>query len=184
VSYIDYAQGKQKKRNDFSAIVTLSYYGGANVYVDCSIERRNVEETNSMLISIIKVLKHTLCGAETVNFQELAKDDLEKKLREEKLAVECIGIDNKVQKDIRIGRLAPWCKLKVFKFRRNCEHCLLLLQQLLNFGQPSEHDDGPDGMEGAMRLLTSVTGISGGDSTNSDNETTSQEDEDTVYYVN
>jgi predicted phage terminase large subunit-like protein len=155
----DPSLGKNKKSDTSSIIIiakdTLSGY----MYVlEASIEKRKPDAIIDDAIETSKRLKRDYkkplfkFGVETVQFQHFFKDVMVKKSAEagEYLPIEEI---NSVQnKNMRIESLQPFVKNKYLKF--NARH-KTLLQQLKEYPM-GKNDDGPDGLEMAVRIALSI----------------------------
>lgn len=152
---VDPSLGK-KKDSDYSAIVFLGLTGG-KLWVDADIRRRAVpaiiEDTGAMMVAT----RAQLAGFEANGFQELLAPEFERYCVESGLPpypVELIG-NYGVKKETRIRRLGGWLKGKRIKLRRDSEGCELLLRQMQQFPL-GDHDDGPDALEMAIRMLNLV----------------------------
>lgn len=155
----DPSLGKNKKSDTSSIIIiakdTLSGY----MYVlEASIEKRKPDAIIDDAIETSKRLRRDFkkplfkFGVETVQFQHFFKDVMVKKSAEagEYLPIEEI---NSVQnKKMRIESLQPFVKNKYLKFNQKHK---TLLQQLKEYPM-GKNDDGPDGLEMAVRLALNI----------------------------
>jgi predicted phage terminase large subunit-like protein len=66
------------------------------------------------------------------------------------------GINNKVNKEIRVGSLSPLIERGKIRFRQGHSDQDLLVEQLLGFPD-LPHDDAPDALEGALRIVQNLT---------------------------
>lgn len=151
VGYCDPAKGGETKRHDYSANILLHYSPDHKCcYVTCDIKRRPVSVLIDAIIRLCALYHPLSFGLETNGFQQLILDEAIAK--NPVLPLE--PIDNYgVHKNTRISRLSIWFQRKFFRFKRGCKDTKLLLQQLLDHPH-SAHDDGPDSLEGALRVLT------------------------------
>lgn len=78
--------------------------------------------------------------------------DFDRVSRGRGLVVPTFGIDNRVNKEVRIRRLGPYLHQHSFRFRGGSKGAKLLVQQLRDF-PAGAHDDGPDALEMALRTL-------------------------------
>ncbi len=62
-------------------------------------------------------------------------------------------INNEMNKRVRIRRLGPLLAARRVKMKSDCPSTRLLVDQLRQF-PISEHDDGPDALEMALRLAS------------------------------
>ena len=161
VGAVDPSLGKNK-RSDTSAIIalikdTLTGY----LYVwDASIEKRHPDAIINDAIEGQRRAKREIgkqyvaFGVETNQFQYFFKDVLAQKsaAAQEYLAIE--EIQNTANKDLRIRSLQPYIKNKYLKFSQRHK---TLLRQLKNYPMDA-NDDGPDGLEMAVRLAAGISG--------------------------
>ena len=89
-------------------------------------------------------------GIESNGFQQLMSEEL---LAKCPLAPIIEIVNQGVHKNTRISRLSIWFQRKFFIFKRGCRHTKILMQQIQDHPN-ADHDDGPDALEGAIRVLT------------------------------
>lgn len=157
----DPSLGKNKK-SDTSSIIALakSLKTGYMYIVEASIEKRKPDVIIDDAIEMSKRMKRDLkkpffkFGVETVQFQYYFKDVMAKKSVEvgEYLPIE--EIESRQSKNVRIESLQPFIKNKYLKFN---EKHKTLLQQFKEYPM-GRNDDGPDGVEMAVRLALSIKG--------------------------
>lgn len=151
VGYCDPALGGETKKHDFSAIITLHYLPEQNLcYVECDIQKRPINLTIDSMIEWDKIVKYQAFGIEANGFQQLIYNELVAK------APLFPGIpveNNGIHKNTRISRLGIWLQRKFFRFKYGCPFTRILIQQLKDHPH-ADHDDGSDGLEGAVRVLT------------------------------
>ncbi len=155
----DPSLGKNKKSDTSSIIgLALNLKTGYMYIAEASIEKRHPDVIIEDAIEMSKRLKRDVkkgfyvFGVETVQFQHYFKDIMVKKSLEagEYLPIEEI---NSVQKkEVRIESLQPFIKNKYLKF--NSKH-KTLLQQFKEYPM-GKNDDGPDGVEMAVRIALSI----------------------------
>ncbi|MEF2965658.1 phage terminase large subunit [Paenibacillus sp. M1] len=155
----DPSLGKNKKSDTSSIIVIAKDTVTGYMYVaEASIEKRHPDVIIDDAIEMSKRAKRDLkksfyrFGVETVQFQHYFKDVLVKKSAEagEYLPIE--EIQSRENKFMRIESLQPLIKNRYLKFSRKHK---TLLQQLKEFPM-GRNDDGPDGLEMAVRLALSI----------------------------
>jgi predicted phage terminase large subunit-like protein len=97
-------------------------------------------------------------GVEANQFQELLANEF---LREQQARnappLPLFTITNTVNKELRIQRLGPLLMNRMLVFR-DTPDCRLLVSQLRDFPL-GQHDDGPDALEMAIRLLSETSGV-------------------------
>ena len=66
-----------------------------------------------------------------------------------------VELDNQVNKQVRIRRLGTYLSQRQLRFKSRSAGTALLVQQLQDF-PVGDHDDGPDALEQALRVLTDL----------------------------
>lgn len=156
----DPSKGKQQTKNgDFTAMVFIGLSGG-KLWVDAEIERIPLAEVVSRVLAFSLANRCDEVGFEADQFQELLIHEWDR-IRER------IGLPPKpairintggVNKNTRIERLGPYFHDKAMRFRRT-PGTERLLAQLTEFPL-ADHDDGPDALEMATRLIQRVAEMS------------------------
>ena len=157
----DPSLGKNKK-SDTSSIIALAknLRTGYMYIIEASIEKRKPDVIIEDAIEMSKRLKRDLkkpfykFGVETVQFQHYFKDVMAKKSMEagEYLPIE--EVNSTQNKNVRIESLQPFIKNKYLKF--DSKH-KTLLQQFKEYPM-GKNDDGPDGVEMAVRIALGING--------------------------
>jgi predicted phage terminase large subunit-like protein len=160
VGYNDPSKGKQGRKRDYSPIITLHFYPELKrCFVECDIRKIPVTELTDSILRWHRQVQYHAFGIESNGFQEMIGDELIAKAAEKNIVMPVYGIENYgVNKNVRISRLSVWLNRRFFVFKKACPYTRLLIEQLLNHPF-SEHDDGSDALEGALRLLTMVSGL-------------------------
>ena len=150
----DPSLGKDSKKGDLSAIVLVTLAQG-ELWVEADIERRPAKKIVLDLLRLGGRFKPHGIGIETNMWQELLKDQTLSAAKALGLPPPNIyGINNFTAKALRIRRLEP--TLSAMRVRwRDTEGTRLLVSQLRSFPS-AKHDDGPDAMEMAQRLLIAL----------------------------
>lgn len=152
---LDPSKGRNTKSGDYSAIVTVGFSKGY-LWVDADLQRRPVPQIMRDLVEWNTLRRPMVTGIEGVLFQELLGPDYEQaQIELGNYRDVPVMIDNSISKTLRISRLGQWLRLHRVKIR-NTPGGRLLLQQLKDFPN-GDHDDGPDAMEMAVRLLESLS---------------------------
>ena len=150
VAFLDPSKGKTD-RSDYSALVGLGIHGG-KIWVDADIQRRPVPKMVSDAFWFCHGRNVSAFGIESNSFQELLAPEIDRVSRELKVPPLPIQlVENTVNKEVRINRLGPYLSRHQIKIRDNPGGRLLLRQ--LKEHPIGDHDDGPDAMEGALRVL-------------------------------
>lgn len=157
VGFLDWAHGKETKRGDYTAKIVL-HYTGNGCYVEADIAKVPVVQAVEDVVQWHKLVNFVAFGCEAQGFQKLANSDIVNACVDQDVDPEfLVPIENgNTPKTVRIARLAAYLKRGFYKFKRNCPYTALLIDQLLAFPNPREHDDGPDALEGATRVLYMV----------------------------
>lgn len=147
-----------KDTGDPSAIVFAGFTRG-QIYVWADIQRRPPTEIAENVVDASYRLHPTFVGIETNGFQALMLGEVQRICSEKQGAnLGVTEIINTEDKRIRILRLAPHLAKKAVKFVR-CEGCEELVKQIRAFPDRTAHDDGPDALEMAIRLMERATAI-------------------------
>ena len=148
---LDPSKGKNSALGDYSAFVFVALGEDGIFYVDAHLERLPIAEIVTLGMELYKKYHPTIFGVESNQFQELLCDEFDKQF----LALgmpPVYPIENKLNKMIRIRRLGSYLSLRRFRFCSPSPSCRLLVEQLRSFPAGS-HDDGPDALEMAVRII-------------------------------
>ena len=152
--FVDASKGRSEK-SDYSAIVFAGLQSGV-LYLDCDLARRPCPQIIEDAATMAADYRPEAVGFESDQFQELLCGDFERYVAEQgHFPVNVVPQPTHgVNKQVRIRRLGVWLKQGRLKFLRS-PGASLAVQQTQGF--PLEkHDDGPDAIEGAVRLLNSI----------------------------
>lgn len=149
---VDPSKGRDGKHGDYSAIVKLGRDTDGTLYVEADLERRNSESIVDTILETQAKFRADAIGIETNQFQELLAVQLQEKARLCGYVVPIVKIINTVNKAIRIRRLGPYLSQRTIRFKANSVGTKLLVDQLRDF-PVAEHDDGPDSLEMALRVM-------------------------------
>lgn len=156
VTALDPSKGKGN-RSDYSAIVTVGLKD-RRLWVDADLQRRPVETMVEDTLKAAARYQVSSIGIETNAFQELIAPIMRAKADELGYWPPSMAkYDNRVKKEIRIARLGAPLERGLFRFRNN-RGTQLLVKQLREFPH-GDHDDGPDGLEMATRLMRDVLAV-------------------------
>jgi predicted phage terminase large subunit-like protein len=155
---LDPSKGKGDKWGDYSAFVSLWYADGV-MYIDADMANdRNLATLVELAVEMQQRWKADAFGCETVLFQELILDNVIKLSAERGIPFPGWGVDHQgVSKDVRIRRLTPFLSRGEMRFKHGSPGAELLVRQLMEFPN-GQHDDGPDALEMAVRLLENLAG--------------------------
>jgi predicted phage terminase large subunit-like protein len=155
-SYLDPSKAKNDKRDDYQALVYVGYHNG-HIIVDSDIDRIPVTKLLRKWVAWDRERRPKISGCEGNAFQELLIGEYSDVCREEGYnhdVPECVI--NSISKLVRIRRVGPWLSRGLLKFRKSVSN-ELLIQQLKEFPNGGK-DDGPDALDGALRLLVKLLG--------------------------
>lgn len=155
---LDPSKGKTDK-SDYSAFILLALTWDGIVYVDADLEQRDWRTIEQDGEAIAREFQPHAFASEINQFQELLHDQMKERLR--KIGVlDFYGIDNRENKRVRIRRLNAPLADGLIKFKRDSRGAKLLVEQLRAFPMDA-HDDGPDALEMAVRLVGHVLSVGG-----------------------
>jgi len=140
--------------SDYKAVVTVGLAVKEMVFyvMDAFIRKTSLENTLRTTGNRFQEYGHHLIGVEDNFFQRLLLAEFDRLGQELGLALPVKGVTNKVSKETRISSLSPLLERGKIRFIRGHSDQELLIEQLLYFPSRSIHDDGPDALEGAIRL--------------------------------
>lgn len=153
---VDPSLGKQDKAGDYSAIVLVVICDDL-LFVKADLQKRSPQKLITDLIALC--LQHTpdLVGFEANQFQELLIHEFDRAADTAfKTRYPIFKIQNRVSKLVRIRRLGPYITRRELRIVDDLGG-RLLLQQLQEF-PVGVHDDGPDALEMAIRLILEASG--------------------------
>lgn len=158
VMALDPSKGKEATRGDFSAYVMLEMDADGDFYVDAELVRCPVEELVELGVQLYQTFQPDIFGVEGNQFQDLLADIFAEKFRKSRLPpIRPWLIHNRVSKEIRIRRIGPYLASGKLHFQANSPGVRLLVEQLRQF-PAGDHDDGPDALEMALRLVAKQLG--------------------------
>ncbi len=153
---VDASMGK-KNTSDPSAIIVLgrNTITGQMYCLEANIKRRHpdqiIEDVGDTMNRWMNVVKKEfqVLGVEDIAFQSYFKDNLVKALMKKNIYVNTQGLHSNQDKQLRIEKLQPDIKHGYIKFMKDQK---ILLEQLEYFPLAA-HDDGPDALEMARRIV-------------------------------
>lgn len=153
--FVDPSIGAESKTGDPSAIVFAGLCGGL-LYVDADIRQRPPVQIVNDTLAMFDRHNPTLLAVEGNVFQAVLGTlfDIECRARN-RPPLPLILVHNWENKGVRIQRLDPHLANKKLRLRR-CDGCDTLIEQLQMFPDKGHHDDGPDAIEGAIRVMNQV----------------------------
>jgi predicted phage terminase large subunit-like protein len=146
---VDPSKGGPK--GDYSAIVFAGLSGGL-LWIDASIERRPPERTVGDAIDMARRYAPKAVAVEANAFQYLLGPEFDRQCRDRHIPpLPLYLVEQHAPKELRIGTLGAYLMRRKF---RMCDTpgCRRLVQQLREFPL-ADHDDGPDALELAIRMM-------------------------------
>lgn len=156
VGYCDPSKGKSDK-SDYSAIIWLAKDRNNTYWVEADMEKRPVDKIAVDCVSGYRRFKADGLGMEAIGFQELMVNLLSQEAERQRFYTgEVIPMGDMAKKVVRIRRLTQHLSRHRIRILRN-RGGKLLMGQLQGFPL-DDHDDGPDALEGAIRLCEQKLG--------------------------
>ncbi len=149
---IDPSKGRDGRSGDYSAVVRLGRDNDGVLFVEADLDRINTEVLTDRVIEIQKEFAADAVAIESNQFQELLAVQIEQKAKANDCFFPTVKIVNTISKQIRIRRLGPYLAQGLIRFKSNSNSTRLLVDQLKDFPTAS-HDDGPDALEMALRVM-------------------------------
>lgn len=143
-------------RSDSGDPSAIAFVGltGSNLYVDVDIERRAPSKLVDDTIRIYQRYTPNAVGFEGNAFQELFEPLFDYRTKEMQIPPLPLKIiRNHENKQTRIQRLDPYLDKGKLRLKADAPGTPTLIEQLQMFPLPDYHDDGPDALEMAIRLL-------------------------------
>lgn len=149
----DPSKGTGTKWGDYSAFVKVMLGRDGIFYVDAELTNdRPLNVGVDTVVEIQRTFQPQYFGVEVNQFQQLLVDDINQASAVAGVPVPIYELDNRVNKEVRIHRLTPYLSQKHLRFKGGSPGVRLLVEQMQEFPN-CDHDDGPDALEMAIRLL-------------------------------
>jgi predicted phage terminase large subunit-like protein len=150
---LDPSKGGDGRHGDYSALVVLGIDARGTAYVEANLARRDTSQIVRDGVRLCREHQASMLGIEANQFQALLADDFMAEFVRQRIhwCMLC-KLHNTVPKNMRIRRIGPWLSRRNMRFLRGCASTELLVNQLRDFPLGS-HDDGPDALEMALRLV-------------------------------
>jgi len=148
---LDPSKGKDAQTGDYSAFVKLGRDGTGVLYVEADLQRRPAPQIVADGVEMVRQFRPDGFAIEVNQFQELFTADFQRVGQERGVHLPIYGLDNRVNKQVRIRRLGPYLSQRKMRFKSRSPGTALLVEQMKDF-PVGDHDDGPDALEMALRL--------------------------------
>ena len=149
---LDPSKGKSDKKGDYAAFVMVGLDYAGHLWIDASLDRIPTPMIAQAALSLYRQWQPTAIVVETNQFQELLAHEIVRVSKEMGFTPAIYGLTNMINKQVRIRTLGPYLARGETHFREDSPGAALLVQQLQEFPE-AEHDDGPDALEMAVRMM-------------------------------
>lgn len=155
VSAIALDPSKGRDTGDPCGIVFMGLTRGL-LWVDSVVDRLPAPAMCSRLVEMFMEHGADAVAVEENAFQYLLADTIKAAQQKHPMCgpLPLQLVNNRVNKELRIGRLGPYLAQHSFRFRRSKGNATLVGQ--LKAFPLGDHDDGPDAMENALRTLDAI----------------------------
>jgi predicted phage terminase large subunit-like protein len=145
---------------DYKAAITVGWdWKEMTFYVmDAFIQKTTLEQTLRAIFNRHQEYGYQIFGVEDNLFQRLLLKEFERLGQERGQLLPIKGVTSRLAKETRVASLFPLLERGKIRFIRGHSDQELLVEQLLFFPSRTLHDDGPDALEGAIRLAQSLPG--------------------------
>jgi predicted phage terminase large subunit-like protein len=145
--------------SDYKAVLTVGLAIQEMVFyvMDAFIQKTTMENTLRTIGNRYQQYRHHIIGVEDNFFQRLLLTEFDRLGKEIGLTMPIKGVTHRVAKEARIISLSSLLERGKIRFIRGHSDQELLIEQLLYFPSKTINDDGPDALEGAVRLAQSLT---------------------------
>jgi predicted phage terminase large subunit-like protein len=145
---------------DYKASVTVGWDREDMVFyvLDAFIQKATLEQTLRTIFNRHQQYDYRLFGVEDNLFQRLLLKEFDLLGKERSQVLPVRGVTQRLAKETRVASLSPLLERGKIRFIRGHSDQELLIEQLLYFPSRTLHDDGPDALEGAIRLAQAVPG--------------------------
>jgi len=144
--------------SDYKAWITVGWDRQEMVFyvMDAFIQRATLEQTLRAIFNRHRQYGYRLLGVEDNLFQRLLLNEFDRLGKELGMVLPVKGVTHRVAKETRVASLSPLLERGKIRFIRGHSDQELLIEQILYFPSRTLHDDGPDALEGAVRLAQEV----------------------------
>ena len=145
---------------DYKAVVTVGWDPKELVFyvMDAFIQKTTLEQTLRAIFNRHQAFSYRLLGVEDNLFQRLLLKEFDRLGQERGVLLPLKGVTHRVAKETRVAGLSPLLERGHIRFIRGHSDQELLVEQMLYFPSRTMHDDGPDALEGAIRLVQELPG--------------------------
>ena len=140
--------------SDYKAFVSLGWDRQEMLFyvMDAFIQKVTLEQTLRTIFNRHQEYSYQVVGVEDNLFQRLLLNEFDRLGKERGHLLPVKGVTHRLAKETRVASLSPLLERGKIRFIRGHSDQELLVEQLLYFPSRTMHDDGPDALEGAVRL--------------------------------
>jgi predicted phage terminase large subunit-like protein len=149
---LDPSKGKDAKSGDYSAFIKLGMDSSGYLYCEADLQYRPTPQIVVEGVEHVRLFKPEGFGIEINQYQELLCADFKRVGLQQRVHLPMYGLNNLTNKQVRIRRLGPYLAQRKLRFKSRSPGTALLIQQMKDF-PVGDHDDGPDALEMALRLM-------------------------------
>lgn len=158
VMSLDPSLGKTDKPGDLSAFILLGLTKDGNLWCDADMTRRKIPVIIDDGLRMVREFQPQAFAVETNQFQQLLASEFIRVAKARAMPpLPMWELNNTVPKVMRIRSLAPLIAQGRLRFKRGSKGAELLVQQLRDW-PGTAYDDGPDALEGAVRMMMAMMG--------------------------
>ena len=145
---------------DYKAFVSVGLDRRELVFyvMDAFIQRTSLDQVLRAVFNRHQEYGYHVFGVEDNLFQRLLLKEFERLGRDRGQLLPFKGVTQRLAKETRVASLSPLLERGKIRFIRGHSDQELLVEQMLYFPSRTVHDDGPDALEGAVRLATALSG--------------------------
>jgi len=145
---------------DYKAAITVGWDRRELVFyvMDAFIQKTTIEQTLGAIFNRHQEYGYQVFGVEDNLFQRLLLKEFDRLGQERGQMLPVKGVTSRLAKETRVASLSPLLERGKIRFIRGHSDQELLVEQMLYFPSRTLHDDGPDALEGAIRLAQGMGG--------------------------
>lgn len=159
VQSLDPSKGGNSNSADFQAHVLLGYSGDGTMYAEAVLNHEPIPDMITRSLDLARTVGFggplTALAVENNDSLGMLVDEFHEQIQARQIVVPLQAIRNTVNKVVRVRRLGIYLARKQIRFR-NTSGTRALVEQLREFPNAA-HDDGPDALEMAVRMLERLT---------------------------
>jgi predicted phage terminase large subunit-like protein len=149
---LDPSKGTDAKHGDYSAFVRLGRDAQGHLYCEADLKHRPTPQVVADGVEHVRQFRPEGMAVEINQFQELLVAEFQSVGQQQRVHLPIHRLNNQTNKQVRIRRLGSYLAQRKLRFKSHSPGTALLVQQLRDF-PVGDHDDGPDALEMALRLM-------------------------------